>query len=157
MYKLIFFKKWEGKAVLLRELKCKHNHTNMELLCVVLCSETHFELIEIQISENFIFRYSLWSLICAYLPKAVAVLVSVSCFVRPLWLLSCMCLVSLLQGCFATHSCAGPVHPTFSPPHFRPTTEGCSTWGTVRFVRSSMESGNKYSKLFKGNFVCTHW
>lgn len=45
---VIFFQKWEGKAVLLRELKYKHNHVNVELICVVLCSETHFELIEIQ-------------------------------------------------------------------------------------------------------------
>lgn len=56
----------------------------MGLLCVVLHSETHYELIEIQISENFIFRCSLWSLIGEYLPKGMKVLVYVSSCVMPL-------------------------------------------------------------------------
>lgn len=57
-YRCYFFQKWKGKAVLLRELKRKQNRVNMELLSVVLRSERHLELMEIQISENFMFRCS---------------------------------------------------------------------------------------------------
>lgn len=57
-YRCYFFQKWEGKAVLLRELKHKQKRVNMELLSVVLCSGRHLELMDIQISENLMFRCS---------------------------------------------------------------------------------------------------
>jgi len=52
------------RAVFLRELKHKRGHVDKELLCVVFCCEICFELIEIQTSENFMFVYTLWSLVC---------------------------------------------------------------------------------------------